>query len=100
MRQRNHPPLGTAKRLTGFLYSGDTAFIPYYITPESEGIYANVERRTFRAESLLCDRSPFVLYTGAGELGQLIETVTAKRYKKKSQPPTIILPRWINSDVL
>lgn len=83
LRRKSYANVLGGTRLTGFLYSGDTAFIPYYITPESEGIYANVERRTFRAESILCDRSPFVLYTGADELGQLIETVTAKRYKKE-----------------
>lgn len=70
-------------KLAGFLYSKDAAFIPYYITPKSEGLYANVERRTFRAETLLYGRTPVVLYMGAGDLEQLIGAVTAKRYKKE-----------------
>ncbi len=78
LRRKNYANVLGGTRLTGFLYSGDTTFIPYYITPESEGVYANVERRTFRAESLLCGKNPFVLYTGTGEMEQLIETVTAK----------------------
>lgn len=52
-------------RMAGFLYTDSVAFIPYYIAPESEGLYADVEQRTFRSESLLCGRTPFVLYTGA-----------------------------------
>ncbi len=83
LRRKNYANVLGGTRLTGFLYSGDTTFIPYFITPESEGLYANVERRTFQAETLLCGRSPVVLYTGAGDLEQLIEAVTAKRYKKE-----------------
>lgn len=82
LRRKTYANVLGGTQLTGFLYSGDTAFIPYYITSESKGIYANVERRTFRAESLLCGRNPFVLYTGEGEMGQLIEAIVAKRYKK------------------
>ena len=84
LRRKNYANVLGGTRLAGFLYDGGTAFIPYYITPESEGVYANVEHRTFRAETLLCGRAPFVLYTGAGNLEQLIETVTAKRYKKEN----------------
>ena len=83
LRRKNYANVLGGTRLTGFLYSKDTAFIPYTITPESEGVYANVERRTFQAETLLCGRTPFVLYTGVGDLKQLIDTVTAKRYKKE-----------------
>lgn len=82
LRRKNYANVLGGTRLTGFLYTEKIAFIPYSITAESEGVYANVERRTFCAESLLCGRNPVVLYTGAGELGQLIETITAKRYKK------------------
>lgn len=83
LRRKNYANVLGGTRLAGFLYNGDTAFIPYYITPESEGLYANVERRTFQAETLLGSRSPVVLYTGTGDLEQLIEAVTAKRYKKE-----------------
>lgn len=70
-------------RMAGFLYTDSVAFIPYYIVPESEGVYAGVEQRTFRSESLLCGRTPFVLYTGAGKLEQVLETVTAPRRRKE-----------------
>ena len=70
-------------RMAGFLYTESTVFIPYYVIPESEGIYAEVEQRTFRSESLLCGRTPFVLYTGAGRLEQILETVTAPRHRKE-----------------
>lgn len=70
-------------RMAGFLYTENAAFVPYYITPESEGLYADVEQRTFRSESLLCGRTPFVLYTGAGTLEQVLETVTAPRLRKE-----------------
>ena len=70
-------------RMAGFLYTENTAFVPYYVTPESEGLYAGVEQRTFRSESLLCGRTPFVLYTGAGSLEQVLETVTAPRSRKE-----------------
>lgn len=83
LRRKNYANVLGGTRLTGFFYSGDTTFIPYFITPESEGLYANVERRTFQAETLLCGRSPVVLYTGTGDFEHLIEAVTAKRYKKE-----------------
>ena len=83
LRRKNHANVLGGTRLTGFFYSGDTTFIPYFITPESEGLYANVERRTFQAETLLCGRSPVVLYTGTGDFEHLIEAVTTKRYKKE-----------------
>lgn len=70
-------------RMAGFLYTENAAFVPYYITPESEGLYADVEQRAFRSESLLCGRTPFVLYTGAGTLEQVLETVTAPRLRKE-----------------
>ncbi len=83
LRRKTYANVLGGTRLAGFLYTAETAFIPYYITPESEGVYANVEHRTFRAESLLCGRTPVVLYTGAGTLEQLIRNVTAPRRKKE-----------------
>ena len=82
LRRKTYANVLGGTRLAGFLYSEYKTFIPYYITQNNTGIYANVELRTFRAESLLCGRSPVVLYTGAGTLEQLIRTVTAERCKK------------------
>ena len=84
LRRKAYANVLGGTRLTGFLYTETTAFIPYYISPQSEGVYANVEHRTFRAESLLCGRSPFVVYTGAGNLEQLIHTVMTPCKKEKS----------------
>ncbi len=55
-------------RLSGFLYTPEFTFIPYYIMPECAGLYADSEQRTFLSESLLCGRKAAVLYTGTGEL--------------------------------
>ena len=83
LRRKMYANVLGGTRLAGFLYAGQTAFVPYYVSPESDGVYANVEHRTFRAESLLCGRTPFVLYTGSGTLEQLIHTITAERHKKE-----------------
>lgn len=82
LRRKTYANVLGGTRLAGFLYTEKATFVPYYIALQSEGVYANVEHRTFRAESLLCGRSPVVLYTGAGTLEQLIRTVTAERCKK------------------
>ena len=84
LRRKSYANVLGGTRLTGFLYTETTAFIPYYISPQSEGVYANVEHRTFRAESLLCGRSPCVVYTGSGNLEQLIHTVMTPCKKEKS----------------
>lgn len=83
LRRKTYANVLGGTRLAGFLYTTETVFIPYYISPESQGIYANAEHRTFRAESLLCGRNPFVIYTGQGNLETLIHTITLKRYKKE-----------------
>lgn len=83
LRRKTYANVLGGTRLAGFLCTEKTVFVPYYISPQSEGVYANVERRTFRAESLLCERRPVVLYTGTGTLEQLIRTITATRCKKE-----------------
>lgn len=67
-------------RMTGFYYAGHHTFVPYFLSPQNSGIYADVERRTFGAESLSCEKEPFVLYTGHGTPAQLLETL----YRPKS----------------
>ena len=83
LRRKSYANVLGGTRLTGFLYTEKAAFVPYFVTPESEGIYANAEQRIFRAESLMCGRSPVVLYTGAGTLEQLIRTIMAERCRKE-----------------
>jgi len=65
--------------LTGFFHTEDTVFIPYFVSIDADGIYPNVEQRTFRADMLLRGRKPHVLYTGKGELEELIETISFKK---------------------
>lgn len=69
-------------RMTGFYYTDNFTFIPYYIALDNEGIYADVELRTFRTESLSCSRTPFVIYTGAALLQEIILFLTTKRCRK------------------
>lgn len=70
-------------RLTGFYYTPETVFIPYYITKDNKGFYPNVEQRIFYAEALSLKRKPHILYTGEGNLEQIIGTVATHREKPK-----------------
>lgn len=70
-------------RLAGFCYTDLYTFIPYYISSENDGIYADVEQRTFRSETLLCKRKPFVLYTGTGTFENILEFLVTQRCKKE-----------------
>lgn len=83
LRRKAYANILGGTRLAGFLYSEQDVVIPYYITPESDGIYANVEQRTFHAENLLCGKNPVVLYTGSGKLESILHAVTAQRCKKE-----------------
>ena len=70
-------------RLMGFYYTGAQTFVPYYLTPESGGICANAERRTFQAESLACGGQPVVLYTGAGDLPDILSVLFSKDARRE-----------------
>ncbi|WP_077534368.1 hypothetical protein [Massiliimalia massiliensis] len=70
-------------RLSGFLYTPEFTFIPYYIMPECAGLYADSEQRTFLSESLLCGRKAAVLYTGTGELPDIIKTICFPQSRSK-----------------
>ncbi len=107
-RQKHANILGGAK-LTGFYYQNKTVFIPYYITKENKGIYPDVEQRTFRFETLVDGRTPHVIYTGPGDLQEIIDTVcyitdrpkksTTVNYKdaiEKFNCPVAFMP--LNSD--
>lgn len=77
-RSHNANFFGNAK-LTGFYYAEDFAFIPYYITKDSGGVYPEIEQRNFRADMLLQGRKPHILYTGEGNLVKLVETISYKK---------------------
>lgn len=83
LRRKQHANILGGTKLAGFCYMADTVFIPYYITPDNNGLYPDVEQRTFRAETLLQSRRPHILYTGDGELSKLIKTVSHKKELSK-----------------
>lgn len=70
-------------RLTGFYYTPETVFIPYFITKENKGFYPNVEQRTFYAETLSLKRKPHVIYTGDGNLEDIIVAMKTHNPKPK-----------------
>ena len=74
--------LGNTK-LYGFLYAAETVFIPYRITEDDRGLYAQNEERIFHVNSLLCGRTPHVVYTGAGSLDELMHILTMQRPKSR-----------------
>ncbi len=70
-------------RLTGFYYTPETVFVPYYITEDNKGFYPNVEQRTFYAETLALKRRPHVIYTGNGNLEEIVKAVKTHNEKPK-----------------
>ena len=86
-RAHNANFFGNAK-LTGFYYTQDFVFIPYYISKDSGGIYPEIEQRHFRADMLLQGRTPHILYTGEGNLKKLIETISYKKERSNKVTTT------------
>ncbi|MBQ8202739.1 MAG: hypothetical protein IJZ75_00460 [Clostridia bacterium] len=72
-------------QMIGFYYSGETMFVPYYVTKDDLGIYANVEQRNFNMQQVICGRKPFVVYTGANSLIEIAENVMTERCRNKKQ---------------
>ena len=83
LRRNQHANILGGTKLTGFFYSKTTAFIPYYIAADNNGIYPDVEQRTFRAETLLCKRDPHIIYTGRGDIQEIIYAVSYRKDKPK-----------------
>ena len=69
-------------RLAGFYYSGNAAFIPYCLTSDSDGLYAEAEQRIFQTEALIGKRRPFVIYSGLETLEQILEVLKYPKCKK------------------
>lgn len=72
-------------QMIGFYYSGDTMFVPYYVTKDDLGIYANVEQRNFNEQTITCARKPFVVYTGANTLIEIAEIVMTEKLRNEKQ---------------
>ena len=88
LRRSHHANFLGGAKLTGFLYTKDTVFIPYYIEKDNNGIFPEIEQRNFRADMLLCGRQPHIIYTGEGNLKNLIETVSYKKERPKNATTT------------
>lgn len=88
LRRDKHANILGGTKLTGFYYAKDTVFIPYYIAENNNGIYPEVEQRTFRSETLLCGRRPHIIYTGKGDLQEIIKVVSHK--KERSRKSTTV----------
>lgn len=88
LRRNKHVNILGGTRLAGFYYAKNTVFIPYFITEDNNGVYPEVEQRTFRSEMLSCGKRPHIIYTGNGELQEIINTVSLK--KERSAKSTSI----------
>ena len=75
-------------KLTGFLYVNDTVFIPYFVTKDGNGLYPELEQRRFRADSFQRGRTPYILYTGEGNLEKLISTISHKKERSRKATTT------------
>jgi len=85
IRSASNGALLNNTQMIGFYYSDETMFVPYYVTKDDLGIYANVEQRNFNEQTLKCGRKPFVVYTGADSLIEIAETVMTERCRNKKQ---------------
>lgn len=88
LRRQKHANILGGSKLSGFYYTKETVFIPYYIDKDNNGIYPNVEQRTFRAETLACGKRPYIIYTGNDNLQKIIDSVSYK--KEKSNKSTTV----------
>ncbi len=72
-------------QMLGFYYTDDTMFVTYYVTKDDIGIYTSVEMRSIFSQTICCDRSPFVIFSGAGSLLEITEIVMTERCRNEKQ---------------
>lgn len=73
LRRQDKSNLLSSTRLTGFLYTENMVYVPYYITFNNTGIYPLSEQRMITS-SYLCNSKPGVaVYTGQKELALLLQ---------------------------
>lgn len=82
LRRKSASNILGGTRMTGFYYTDSFTFVPYFIAPDNEGLYADVEIRTFCTELLSGGKTPFVIYTGSGSLNDILPLITEKRDRK------------------
>ena len=83
LRRQKHADILGGNKLIGFYYTRDTVFIPYFIAEDNGGVFPEIEQRSFRSELFLQGRSPHIIYTGYGKLGELIQTVSYKKERSE-----------------
>ena len=79
LRRKQHANILGGAKLTGFYYTEDTVFVPYFIAKDNNGIFPEVEQRTFRSDTFLQGRQPHILYTGEGSLNEIIDAVAFRK---------------------
>lgn len=83
LRRQKHANILGGTKLMGFYYSKEITFIPYYITADNNGIYTDVEQRTFMAETLRCGKTTHIIYTGEGDLVDIINFVECQKERSR-----------------
>lgn len=83
LRQKTASNVLGNTRLYGFVYAPETVFIPYRITEDDRGLYAQNEERIYHVNSLLRGRKPNVIYTGQSTPENLMQTLMRQKPKGK-----------------
>ncbi len=85
LRNANNNSLVRNTQMLGFYYTDETMFVPYYVTKDDIGLYANVEMRSIFDQTIRCGRRPFVIFSGAGYLSEIAEIVMTERCRNEKQ---------------
>ena len=75
LRRQQHADILGGSKMAGFYYANNTLFVSYFLSPSCGGIYPDAEQRIFRSDLILQGKVPHVIYTGDGNLTDLIKTV-------------------------
>ena len=95
-RRKNAANLLGGARLAGFLYTPEVTYVPYYLSIDSDGIYPMAEERTMLGSGLRRGREIRVIYTGKGDLSDLITAASGPEQKKQKSTTTSF---WDSMDV-
>lgn len=85
-RQSSSNILGVT-RMLGFFYLRDVMFVPYFISKGNNGIYTDLEERTFGSEMMLKKYKPVVLFSADGNLEDVLK-ISFKPLAKKEKVNT------------
>ena len=85
-RQSSSNILGVT-RMLGFFYLRDVMFVPYFISKDNNGIYTDLEERTFSSEMMSKKYKPVVLFSSDGNLEDVLK-ISFKPLAKKEKVNT------------